>query len=60
MWCEHFGIGVVEFMAAGLIPVAHNSGGPKMDIVIHDTGYLAKDPKEYGEALHVALVGHSS
>ncbi|KAJ3293134.1 asparagine-linked glycosylation protein [Rhizoclosmatium sp. JEL0117] len=30
---EHFGIGVVEYMAAGLITVAHNSGGPKMDIV---------------------------
>jgi hypothetical protein len=34
MWCEHFGIGVVEGMAAGLVPVAHNSGGPKSDIVI--------------------------
>ena len=33
MWNEHFGIGVVEYMAAGLIPVVHNSGGPKMDIV---------------------------
>jgi alpha-1,2-mannosyltransferase len=32
MWNEHFGIGVVEYMAAGLIPVAHNTGGPKMDI----------------------------
>ena len=33
MWNEHFGIGVVEYMAAGLIPIAHNSGGPQMDIV---------------------------
>lgn len=33
MWNEHFGIGVVEYMAAGLIPVAHKSGGPLMDIV---------------------------
>ncbi|RYP69454.1 hypothetical protein DL771_006106 [Monosporascus sp. 5C6A] len=33
MWNEHFGIGVVEYMAAGLIPVVHNSGGPKLDIV---------------------------
>jgi alpha-1,2-mannosyltransferase len=33
MWNEHFGIGVVEYMAAGLIPVVHDSGGPKLDIV---------------------------
>lgn len=33
MWNEHFGIGVVEYQAAGLISVVHNSGGPKLDIV---------------------------
>jgi alpha-1,2-mannosyltransferase len=33
MWNEHFGIGVVEYQAAGLIAVVHNSGGPKGDIV---------------------------
>ncbi|KAJ1970855.1 asparagine-linked glycosylation protein [Dimargaris verticillata] len=33
---EHFGIGIIEYMAAGLIPIAHNSGGPKMDIVHPD------------------------
>jgi alpha-1,2-mannosyltransferase len=33
MWNEHFGIGVVEYQAAGLISVVHNSGGPKRDIV---------------------------
>ncbi|CAB4438639.1 unnamed protein product [Rhizophagus irregularis] len=51
MWNEHFGIVVVEYMAAGLIPVAHNSGGPKMDIVIpyndNITGYLASTPEEF-------------
>lgn len=30
---EHFGIAVVEAMAAGLIPVVHKSGGPWIDIV---------------------------
>jgi glycosyltransferase involved in cell wall biosynthesis len=30
---EHFGISVVEGMAAGLMPVVHASGGPWMDIV---------------------------
>jgi alpha-1,2-mannosyltransferase len=34
MWNEHFGIGVVEYQAAGLISVVNNSGGPKLDIVI--------------------------
>ena len=29
MWNEHFGISIVECMAAGLIMVAHASGGPK-------------------------------
>jgi glycogen synthase len=34
MWNEHFGISIVEMMAAGLIVVAHKSGGPLMDIVV--------------------------
>jgi alpha-1,2-mannosyltransferase len=38
MWNEHFGIGVVEYQAAGLISVVHNSGGPKGDIVIPING----------------------
>lgn len=33
MWNEHFGIGVVEYQAAGLVAVVHDSGGPKIDIV---------------------------
>lgn len=39
--------------AAGVIPVAHNSGGPKSDIVVpyqgKPTGYLASTPAEYAE-----------
>ena len=34
MWNEHFGIGVVEYQAAGLISVVNDSGGPKWDIVV--------------------------
>lgn len=34
MWNEHFGIGVVEYQAAGLISVVDDSGGPKIDIVV--------------------------
>lgn len=38
MWNEHFGIGVVEYQAAGLIAVVHDSGGPKGDIVTEVRG----------------------
>jgi alpha-1,2-mannosyltransferase len=31
---EHFGINIVEFMAAGVIPIVHASGAPKKDIVV--------------------------
>ena len=33
---EHFGIGIVEMMSAGLLTVANRSGGPLMDIVVED------------------------
>jgi len=52
MWCEHFGIGVVEMMAAGSITIAHNSGGPKKDLIIHGkTGFLAATEEQYAHAL---------
>jgi len=56
MWNEHFGIGIVEMMAAGLIVVAHRSGGPQSDI-IHPgkTGFLASNASEYAGKLHRAL-----
>jgi len=54
MWNEHFGIGVVEYQAAGLIPVVHNSGGPKLDIVIpfkgQPTGFHATTDEEFARA----------
>ncbi|TFK48788.1 mannosyltransferase [Heliocybe sulcata] len=53
---EHFGINVVEFMAAGVIPVTHASGGPLNDIVVpfngEPTGYHATTPETFAEALH--------
>ncbi|KAL4715406.1 hypothetical protein ACJJTC_015177 [Scirpophaga incertulas] len=59
MWNEHFGIGVVECMAAGLITVAHKSGGPLADIVCTTetsrTGFLAAEPVEYARALLEAI-----
>ncbi|XP_021371207.1 GDP-Man:Man(3)GlcNAc(2)-PP-Dol alpha-1,2-mannosyltransferase-like isoform X1 [Mizuhopecten yessoensis] len=55
MWNEHFGIGVVELMAAGTVVLAHNSGGPKLDIVVNyndqATGFLAEDVQSYSHAL---------
>ncbi|XP_059312216.1 GDP-Man:Man(3)GlcNAc(2)-PP-Dol alpha-1,2-mannosyltransferase isoform X3 [Lycium ferocissimum] len=52
---EHFGISVVEYMAAGAIPIAHNSAGPRMDIVLPEdgkkTGFLAQSVEEYAEAI---------
>lgn len=42
-------------MAAGTIIIAHNSGGPKMDIVVpyngQTTGFLASDETAYADAM---------
>ncbi|CAA0836618.1 GDP-Man\\x3aMan(3)GlcNAc(2)-PP-Dol alpha-1-2-mannosyltransferase [Striga hermonthica] len=52
---EHFGICVVEYMASGAIPIAHNSAGPKMDIVLPEdgkqTGFLAENVQQYADAI---------
>lgn len=57
MWNEHFGIGIVEMMAAGLIVVAHNSGGPKSDIItdVGKSGFLATTDAEYADCINEAL-----
>ncbi|KAL8739662.1 MAG: hypothetical protein Q9190_007560 [Brigantiaea leucoxantha] len=60
MWNEHFGIGVVEYQAAGLISVVNDSGGPKMDIVIDcdgkgPTGFHASTEEEYAARFAEAL-----
>ena len=54
MWNEHFGIGVVEYQAAGLISVINDSGGPKADIVIDWEGgptgksvIIGRNPQAY-------------
>ena len=54
---EHFGIGVVECMAAGTVILAHNSAGPKMDIVVpsigeNRTGFLARTDEEFADCLY--------
>ncbi|KAL8711589.1 MAG: hypothetical protein Q9220_003999 [cf. Caloplaca sp. 1 TL-2023] len=59
MWNEHFGIGVVEYQAAGLIPVVNDSGGPKLDIVVPcgggETGFKAASEEEYASAFERVL-----
>ncbi|GAB0099499.1 GDP-Man:Man(3)GlcNAc(2)-PP-Dol alpha-1,2-mannosyltransferase [Sergentomyia squamirostris] len=59
MWNEHFGISIVECMAAGLIMVANRSGGPLMDIVEtspgSQTGFLAMDAVEYARCIATIL-----
>lgn len=59
MWNEHFGISVVEMMAAGMIVCAHNTAGPKLDIVVpfelQQTGYLADSPSSYAAQMLAAF-----
>ena len=53
------GIGVVEMMAAGVVTIAHNSGGPRSDIVVRmhgiPTGFLASSASEYADALEAVF-----
>jgi len=61
MWNEHFGIAPVEMMAAGIILVSNNSGGPKIDIIKHgETGYLASSSEEYAEIFESILEKYDS
>ncbi|KAM7537851.1 hypothetical protein Aperf_G00000064633 [Anoplocephala perfoliata] len=68
---EHFGICIVEGMAAGLVTVANRSGGPLMDIIgpalaqphvdpstVNPTpvGYLASREDEYADIFQYVLL----
>ncbi|CAD5215354.1 unnamed protein product [Bursaphelenchus okinawaensis] len=47
---EHFGIAVVEMMAAGVLVVAHKSAGPLKDIIgasQQTVGFLAENVEDY-------------
>jgi alpha-1,2-mannosyltransferase len=52
---EHFGIAIVEMMSAGLVVIAHNSGGPASDIIINSSkmtvGYLCSKEEEYAQVM---------
>ncbi|CAG2100708.1 unnamed protein product [Medioppia subpectinata] len=50
---EHFGIGVVECLAAGLITLTHASGGPKLDLITDGVnGFLATDSQSFCQKLY--------
>lgn len=53
MRLEHFGIAIVEMMAARVVPVAHKSGGPLLDIVgdAGDRGFVADTAQDYADAI---------
>ncbi|KGO76810.1 Glycosyl transferase, family 1 [Penicillium italicum] len=59
MWNEHFGICVVEYQAAGLICVTHDSGGPREDIVVDlgdgATGFRAETEEQFAASFEAAL-----
>jgi alpha-1,2-mannosyltransferase len=69
MASEHFGIGVVEMQAAGVVVIAHDSGGPQADIVVPPwrrtslrnaappVGLLAASVEEYATALQAVFSG---
>ena len=51
---EHFGISIVEMMSAGLVTVAHASGGPLHDIIgksEEKVGFLAKTTEDFAKFL---------
>ncbi|KAK4046703.1 asparagine-linked glycosylation protein [Microbotryomycetes sp. JL201] len=56
---EHFGITVVEFQAAGLVPLVHASAGPLLDIVVpYDgmpTGFHATNVQEFADKMRGIL-----
>lgn len=55
---EHFGIAVVELMSSGIITIAHNSAGPRTDIIgpsPKPVGYLAEDQEGYVLLVKTAL-----
>jgi len=60
---EHFGIAIVELMSSGIITVAHNSAGPKLDIIggaKKEVGYLAEDLESYAFFVARALIEFDS
>lgn len=60
MWNEHFGIAVVECLAAGLITVVHDSGGPKEDIIRPGCGFTAITAEDFAKQIAQIIRYHYS
>ena len=60
---EHFGITLIEMMAAGLIVVTHNSAGAKDDILVNEgdikPGFLANNENEYIGQIEEILIRYN-
>ena len=60
---EHFGITLIEMMAAGLIVVTHNSAGAKNDILVSDgdmkPGFLVNNENEYVAQIEEILIRYN-
>ena len=55
---EHFGIVIVELMSAGMVTIAHASGGPLHDIIgksDEQIGYLCSSTKEFADQVVHAM-----
>lgn len=59
---EHFGISIVEMLSAGMVVIAHNSAGPRYDIlrsgkggVKRVYGVLAEDSDDFADKLIVEM-----
>lgn len=60
---EHFGISIIEMMAAGLLVVAHKSGGAEFDIIKNNetnVGRLAYDYDQYIIGIRQLLENYDS
>ena len=60
---EHFGITLIEMMAAGLIVVTHNSAGAKDDILItknneEKPGFLVQNENDYVKTIEEILINY--
>ena len=55
---EHFGITIVEAMAAGCVPVVNNSGGPR-EIVSDEVGYRWNNIEEATEQVSSLIGGEN-
>jgi glycosyltransferase involved in cell wall biosynthesis len=56
MIAEHFGISIVEAMAAGVVPIVHRSGGAYIDIIDKDKyGFSYQEPEEAAECIRLIV-----